>query len=187
MGPVGAGKTCAISAISDIEVVSTEAMPTDGTASLKSTTTVAMDVGILRLDHRTRIRLYGAPGQERFSFMADILAKQSRGIVLLINDRRPDPVGDMHHHLNKMTEVSVGRHIPVVVGITHLDSHACGNLKKYQYSLRRHSPCNPGPIPILSIDARKSADVKALLIALVSIMEICKRFPMKTRSSLHTQ
>ena len=46
-GPVGAGKTTAITAISDIPVVATEVAPTDDVAKIKKSTTVAMDYGLL--------------------------------------------------------------------------------------------------------------------------------------------
>ncbi|MDZ7827348.1 MAG: hypothetical protein U5R48_16655 [Gammaproteobacteria bacterium] len=49
-GPVGAGKTSAITHLSDIAVIATEARATDDTARLKEMTTVAMDYGQLRLD-----------------------------------------------------------------------------------------------------------------------------------------
>ena len=70
MGPVGAGKTTAIHTLSDIEVVHTEARATDATRHLKATTTVSMDVGVLHLPGNDKLRLYGAPGQDRFDFMS---------------------------------------------------------------------------------------------------------------------
>ena len=68
-GPVGAGKTTAIGAISDIPVVATEARATDAVALRKNRTTVAMDYGLMILDGGIKLHLYGAPGQERFSFI----------------------------------------------------------------------------------------------------------------------
>jgi uncharacterized protein len=43
-GPVGAGKTTAIGAISDTPVISTEQMATDDVQQRKEKTTVAMDM-----------------------------------------------------------------------------------------------------------------------------------------------
>ena len=67
-GTVGAGKSTAIAALSDIPPVSTEAMASDETAKLKRTTTVAMDYGVLNLPDGEKVMLYGTPGQERFDF-----------------------------------------------------------------------------------------------------------------------
>lgn len=70
LGSVGSGKTTAIRAISDIEVVDTDVKPTDeDTLALKDTTTVAMDMGVMELGSGDRLRLYGAPGQDRFDFI----------------------------------------------------------------------------------------------------------------------
>jgi len=70
-GPVGAGKTTAISVISDIPIVSTDESASDMTLVRKPNTTVAMDYGLMKLDGQERVHLYGTPGQERFNFMWD--------------------------------------------------------------------------------------------------------------------
>ena len=49
-GPMGAGKTQAISSLSDIPVVSTEVMNTDLDTNAKLLTTVGMDYGELTVD-----------------------------------------------------------------------------------------------------------------------------------------
>ena len=49
-GTVGAGKTTFVRAISEIDVVDTDRIASDDTASIKPTTTVAMDFGRLTLN-----------------------------------------------------------------------------------------------------------------------------------------
>ena len=78
-GPVGAGKTTAISALSDTEIVCTNEAATDMTQDRKKETTVAMDYGIMKLAGGERIHLYGTPGQERFNFMWEILVEGGIG------------------------------------------------------------------------------------------------------------
>ena len=75
-GCVGAGKTTAISVISEVPVISTEAKPTE-TAVIKRkvATTVAMDYGEISLADQTKVYLYGTPGQRRFDFMCHILTE----------------------------------------------------------------------------------------------------------------
>lgn len=89
VGPFGAGKTTLISAISEIPVVSTDVAATaTDEAARKSATTVSMDFGVRRVtDEEPAIELfiYGTPGQERFSFMWDILAQGMDGYVLLVD------------------------------------------------------------------------------------------------------
>ena len=60
-GPPGAGKTTAIGMISEIPVITTEAVASDETALLKETTTVGMDYGELQIDESLILRLYGTP------------------------------------------------------------------------------------------------------------------------------
>lgn len=60
-GTVGAGKTTAINAISEIKTISTEAVATDETAQRKETTTVGMDYGEVTVDEGLVLRLYGTP------------------------------------------------------------------------------------------------------------------------------
>lgn len=74
-GPVGAGKTTAITSISDVPTLRTDEIASDMTKNRKSETTVAMDYGILNLGNGERVHLYGTPGQERFNFMWDILTE----------------------------------------------------------------------------------------------------------------
>ena len=62
-GTMGAGKTTAISAISDVAPLRTEADNTAQDEHAKATTTVALDYGEIALPNGDRIRLYGTPGQ----------------------------------------------------------------------------------------------------------------------------
>src|ERR1700748_594010 len=84
-GPMGAGKTTAIRAISDTPPVSTAVANTDQAAVAQPTTTVALDYGQLLLEDGTAVALYGTPGQERFSFMWEILCRGAMGVILLID------------------------------------------------------------------------------------------------------
>src|SRR5690625_1475051 len=93
--PVGSGKTTAIHSLSDIGVVSTEASASDDVKSLKPTTTVAMDYGLMKLPNADQVRLYGTPGQKRFDFMWDILARDALGLVLMLKADAPNPVDDL--------------------------------------------------------------------------------------------
>ena len=95
-GPMGAGKTQAISSLSDIPVVSTEVMNTDLDTNAKLLTTVGMDYGELTVDGGASIGLYGTPGQERFKFIWPILSQGALGVVILIDHSAADPVADLH-------------------------------------------------------------------------------------------
>ena len=71
-GPVGAGKTTAITSLSDIPPVTTDESASDMTQKRKANTTVAMDYGLMKLDGGERLHLYGTPGQERFELLQGV-------------------------------------------------------------------------------------------------------------------
>ncbi|WP_119154893.1 GTP-binding protein [Caldimonas tepidiphila] len=187
LGSVGSGKTQAIRTISDIEVVDTEAVATDETALLKHHTTVAMDMGVMRIGPSDKLRLYGAPGQDRFDFMWDILLEQSKGIVLLVDHSRPDPVSDMRHYLTQIRRRVGPLRKPIVIGITHVDEAIDTSLDDY---LDEHaaasctcSMCRP---PLFRVDTRERRDVTALLLTLTAMLEMNERFPARAlHSRLH--
>ncbi|EFC79114.1 ATP/GTP-binding protein [Parafrankia sp. EUN1f] len=160
-GPVGAGKTTAIAAISDIPPVTTEARPTDVTRDIKATTTIAMDYGVVRLDGAERIHLYGTPGQDRFTFMRHILAEGAIGVVLLMTNTRPTPLADLDEFVG--TFRTVIDETALAVGVTGMDLRRAPGLDDYRQVLAR-----VGIIaPVFEIDARRRGDVALLVQALL--------------------
>jgi signal recognition particle receptor subunit beta len=92
-GPFAAGKTTLVKTMSEIPVIGTETVVTDHTSDIKSNTTVSMDFGKLTLvdeDMIVELSLFGTPGQERFSFMWDVLAEGMDGYVVLVDLSRPE-------------------------------------------------------------------------------------------------
>lgn len=164
-GPVGAGKTTAIGTISDIPVVSTEAAATDDTALRKANTTVAMDYGVLHLDGGGKVHLYGTPGQERFSFMWDILTVGGIGLVLLIDNGRDDPLADLEFYL-KAFERFIEKNA-VVIGITRMDNKPRPGLYSFHTRLAELQIS----APVFEVDARSRADIRQLLLALLAVLD----------------
>lgn len=160
-GPVGAGKTTAITSISDIPPVATDEAASDMTKNRKAGTTVALDYGIMNLDGKERVHLYGTPGQERFDFMWDILTEGGIGLVLLVNNVRPDPFRDMHFFLN-----AFGNFIDdtqVVIGVTRSDESSQPTIADYHRQIEDHKH----KIPVFEVDARERRDVSLLVEALL--------------------
>ena len=162
-GTVGAGKSTAINALSDIPPVSTEAVASDDTAKLKKTTTVAMDYGVLNLPDGEKVMLYGTPGQERFSFMWDILSEGGIGLVLLINNANPDPLADLKIYLDAFKDFI--SKTAVTIGVTHMDRAESPGLDAYRTRL---AELGHSSIPaIVRVDARSRDDVAMLVKALL--------------------
>jgi uncharacterized protein len=160
-GPVGAGKTTAIQSLSDIPVVSTDEAASDMTRFRKANTTVAMDYGIMNINEKERIHLYGTPGQERFDFMWDILTEGCIGLVVLVDNTRHDPLEDLHFFLKAFSGYVDKNHL--AIGVTCMDNRAAPSIAEYHASL---APLGINP-PIFQVDARCRDDVATLVRALL--------------------
>ena len=164
-GPPGAGKTAAIQAISDIPVVATEQSATEALTATKAGTTVAMDYGYIDLGDQGKVHLYGTPGQQRFDFMWQILAKGGAGLVLLVSNRAPTPLDDLVEYVNAFRGFIDDT--DVVVGVTGLDEQRRPGLSLYQERLRETGV----NAPVVEADARCAADVKQLVTILLTLLD----------------
>jgi signal recognition particle receptor subunit beta len=160
-GPVGAGKTTAINAISDVPPVKTDAAASDMTKNRKASTTVAMDYGVMNLADGEKIHLYGTPGQERFDFMWDILTNGGIGLILLLDNTRADPFQDMRFFLD-----AFGKFIndtSVAIGVTQMDLSSKPTIDDYHSQLQGVG-LKP---PVFAVDAREKNDISLLVQALL--------------------
>ncbi len=167
-GPVGAGKTTAISAVSDIVVVGTEARASDEVLQRKNTTTVAMDYGVLNLEGGEKVHLYGTPGQERFSFMWEILSEGAMGFVILIDSLRPDPLADLELYLNAFRRLIANCGEAVVVGVTRTELNPQPDLLDRLNERLADMKLN---VPVFEVDGRRREDVKQMLLALLTFFD----------------
>lgn len=167
-GPVGSGKTTAISAISDIMVVGTEAKASDEVAQRKSNTTVAMDYGILNLEDGGKVHLYGTPGQERFSFMWDILSEGAMGFVILIDSARPDPLSDLDFYVNAFRKSITSCGNALVIGVTRTELNPQVDLLD---SFNERLAAMKLIVPVFEVDGRQREDVKQMLLALLTLLD----------------
>jgi len=108
-GAFGAGKTTFIKTL-DPSSNHVEAECAGGT------TTISLDYGRVRFDGK-HIYLFGTPGQERFEFARQIIAKGMDGAILLIDaTMEPD---DFSRHLH---DSLVGANVPLVVFLNKCDN-----------------------------------------------------------------
>lgn len=160
-GPVGAGKSTAIKMLSDIDVVATEAKASDHVQQVKESTTVAMDYGRINLDANTMVHLYGTPGQERFSFMWDILSQGALGLVLLIDSSSASVDTDIKTYLGAFDKFLAEN--PVVIGLTRGDLSDCIDWETIHQTLAAMNIA----APVFEVDARNKDDINMLVEALV--------------------
>ena len=107
-GAFGAGKTTLIKTL-DPESKHIEANCAGGT------TTVALDFGRLR-NNGCNIHIYGTPGQERFEFAREIIAKGMDGAILLVDVT--SPLDEFSRHLSGSLQ---GAKVPFVVFLNKCD------------------------------------------------------------------
>ncbi|TXK19661.1 ATP/GTP-binding protein [Homoserinibacter sp. GY 40078] len=166
-GPMGAGKSTAIRALSDIEVISTEATNTDRAGADKDTTTVGLDYGEIDLGPDEKVRLYGVPGQSRFDFMWSILQERAMGLVVLVSATMPEPERLVHEHLSAFAPVA--RRGGVVIGVTHVEPGMTDLGDRIVQAA--HAVIPERPTPVFALDARDPQQMRTLLLSLVADIE----------------
>jgi signal recognition particle receptor subunit beta len=164
-GPMGAGKTTAIRTISDIPPVSTEVDNNDRTSCDKESTTVALDYGQLLLEDGTAVRLYGTPGQGRFSFMWEILCSGAIGVILLIDGSSATALSDLHTYAEDFHRLNPSQ--PLVIGVGRVTDADGRQLDEYARVLATRGIV----APVFNVDVRQREDVLLLIETLLCILE----------------
>lgn len=164
-GTMGAGKTTAIAAISEIPPVRTDVATSEAQHASKKTTTAAFDYGEVSLPQGDVLRLYGTPGQTRFSFMWKILSDGALGVIVLVDNSRPDPLQDMRDYVDAFKDV-VGQS-RAVIGIGRMETHPTPDIDAYYDAI---GELGLGA-PIMSIDVRRRDDVLMMLDVLFNQIE----------------
>ncbi len=168
VGNVGSGKTTGINAVSEIPVIGTEAAASEREAlHRKPTTTVAMEYGLLQMQ-RTKIHLYGTPGQRRFDFMASILCKGAAGMIVMIDNGHDAPLTELDYFLKLHGKFL--KENPGLLAVTHFDDTRTrtGLLDYHTYAIEKGFS-----IPVMKVDARVASDVRNVLTKL--LIEIIRR------------
>lgn len=162
-GGFGVGKTTMVGSVSEIPPVSTEAyltqasVHTDDIAPVpgKTATTVALDFGRITVDRHVVLYLFGTPGQERFWFMWDQLARGAIGAVVLVDVRR---LIDSFAPIDYFEQTRM----PFVVVVNEFDGAPV-----YPGGAIREALAVGSHVPVLTCDARQREGAKQVLIALV--------------------
>jgi signal recognition particle receptor subunit beta len=166
-GSMGAGKTTAIGAISEIPPVVTDVLMTGeiATSRDKTTTTVAMDYGELTLDDGRKLLLFGTPGQRRYDFMCRILARGALGVLMLVDGVAAGAVEEFEYFLALFAEEA--RADCLVVGVTHLDRGSNLGLEPFHAVLERLGIA----CPVFSVDPRRREHVILMVEALLASLQ----------------
>jgi signal recognition particle receptor subunit beta len=126
----------------------------DGVES-KTTTTVALDFGRITLNDSLVLYLFGTPGQDRFWFLWDELARGTLGAVVLADTRR---LGDSFAALDYFES----RGVPFILAVNCFDDADLYTPDEVKEAL----DLDPG-VPVVLCDARRRESVKDVLLALM--------------------
>ena len=163
-GTVGAGKTTAIRTVSDTTPIGTDSKNSDSDW-IKKMTTVGLDFGEIELGGTEKLRLYGVPGQKRSDFMWKILSQGALGLIVLIDNRRSDPIADLDMYLDGFAEL-IGD-TACVVAVGRMDERPIPTIEHFAEHLElRGVLC-----PVLPVDVRDREQVVQLLELLLLQIE----------------
>jgi uncharacterized protein len=162
-GGFGVGKTTFVGAVSEMTPLTTEAPMTRLSVGVddltgidsKTTTTVAMDFGRRTIDDELILFLFGTPGQGRFWFMWDDLARGAVGAVVLLDTRRP---ADAFAAIDFFED----RGIPFAIAVNVFDGAPTHPLPELRAALALAPD-----VPLVTCDARAGQTVLGVLITLV--------------------
>ncbi|MBF6167137.1 ATP/GTP-binding protein [Streptomyces gardneri] len=162
-GGFGVGKTTMVSAISEVAPLRTEELITEVSTGIddlsgveqKTTTTVALDFGRLTIDRDLVLYLFGTPGQDRFWFLWDELARGALGAVVLADTRR---LGNSFAAVDFFER----RRLPFMVGVNCFDGAPRYTIDEVRDALDLDSVT-----PVMLCDARDRGSCKDVLLTLV--------------------
>ncbi|MBL8297111.1 MAG: GTP-binding protein [Rhodanobacteraceae bacterium] len=164
-GPMGAGKTTAIAAISDEPPVSTDVVNTDRAVFDKALTTVGLDYGRIAIAAGQHVHLYGTPGQLRYRFLWGILGNNAAGVIVLIDASQADALVQLDAFVEAFGS---GKRAPVVVGVGRSDQAGALALDAFVQRLERHGLT----LPVFGVDVRRRDDVLLLVDTLLCLLEL---------------
>jgi len=162
-GGFGVGKTTFVRSLSEIPPLLTEQEMTTASIGVddadmipeKRTTTVAMDFGRITVDDSLILYLFGTPGQSRFWFMWDELARGSVGAVVLVDLRRVDDCFPAIDYFEN-------RGLPFVLAVNRFPGSDEYDVETVRDALALTDDC-----PVVWMDARDMLSSRDTLVSLV--------------------
>jgi signal recognition particle receptor subunit beta len=162
-GGFGVGKTTMVGAVSEVAPLRTEEVLSENSEAIddlsgvegKTTTTVALDFGRITISPDLILYIFGTPGQERFWFLWDELARGALGAIVLADTRRLD---------NSFAAVDFfeSRGVDFVVAVNCFD----GAPRYIVDEVREALDLDPA-VPVRLCDARDRESCKAVLLTLI--------------------
>lgn len=164
LGSMGAGKSTLVRTVAQGRIVDTDVDNTDASSG-KLATTVAMDYADVVLPNGDRMRLFGTPGQTRFSFIWPILLEGAAGALVLLDASGADPAAELDRYLDVLAEHAP--EVPMAIGLTKLDLAADTAMQR----LSAHAVARGQILPMVPVDAREATQILMLMDVLMTQIE----------------
>lgn len=165
-GGFGVGKTTMVGSVSEIRPLRTEELLSELSTDVddlsgvesKTTTTVAIDFGRITINPQLVLYLFGTPGQQRFWFMWDELARGALGAVVLADTRKLD-------NCFAALDFFERRNMPFIVAV-----NCFHNAPMYELEEVREALDLDDGVPIALFDARQRERSKQVLATLLEYL-----------------
>jgi len=165
-GSAGAGKTTTIKTLCDSFILD------------ESHGSVMLDCGKLKLSSSEDLLLYATHDHDYSkSILPEAawhhLKNDMVGIILLIDNRRKDPLRDLETFLLKLSSQNRNKNIfdQLVVGITHFDSSRTPAISDFHSFMDDLDLLPQQSPPVFSVDTRSFQDISMLIQALLYSLE----------------
>lgn len=168
-GPVGAGKTTAIRALSDVPPVDTDVPISAGSAEYgdgdKTTTTVGLDYGAWKPTPEITVALVGTPGQDRFAPARHGSPSRGDRVLLWLRADRGSLAADARTWIPRFADARSR----LVIAISHCTDH---DLDEARRSLTETLSHHEIPVTrVLAADARDRESVMRVACVALDLPE----------------
>ena len=154
-GPKESGKTAFIRSVSEITVLSTRREIGTTTGMSADRMAVEMDFGRITVADDVVLYLFGTPGQDRVSFMWEMLTEGLLGFVVLVDALAPATFGDAGETIAFLRDRS---DVPYVVAANRLKAGDESSFKSLRANLDL-----PDDVLLLPVDARDGKSARDVL------------------------
>lgn len=161
-GPFNSGKTEFVKNGSDIPMVETEKNITTEDRGIKASTTVAMDFGRMEVDGDA-VHLFGTPGQTRFNFMWEILAKEMNGFIVLVDSTDTPSFPDAAELIEQFSSFV---DVPHIVVSNKMDLDGAASVDEVRSGTRAASD-----VPVLEGVATNKASVRNVVKQMLALIK----------------
>lgn len=168
VGEVGSGKTQLIHTLSEIDPVATEVESSVNIG--KQYTTVGIDYGRLMLDEANTLGLYGLPGQQRFSFLWEIVNQSLFGLLILVKYGGFINYDNLDDLIAFFAPEQKG--VACAIGITHSENANTDDIKMTGIDIKNFLSARGLHAPALILDPRDTRSAKNFLYVFTQLNKV---------------